>query len=376
MNEYIDELLEISKGCEEALKIYKDSGFDKFEENLEDEIRKIGRASSNSWIGYQSCVYYKNFKPPIPGDHFSSEWGFESTFVQPVSDNWSEYSREYVKKIIFERAGVTEESIYTKKAAQVGEKFSSYKTELLTILTVLLEDTKSEAIEEIRDEVKNLKSHYSQDELISVHRPKGQIISRDSLAVSQGIIAPPHISVQCWLLSWKTYFSQIDELGKLAYRVATYLRQKYRNITTKKSIVDGKVFIGHGRCTVWKDLSQFLSDRLHLEWDEFNRESAAGISIKDRLEAMLDQASFAFLIMTGEDEHSDLTVHARENVIHEVGLFQGRLTFKRAIVLLEADCKEFSNIHGVGQIRFPKGNIRAAFEDIRMVLEREGLIPE
>ena len=27
--------------------------------------------------------------------------------------------------------------------------------------------------------------------------------------------------------------------------------------------------------------------------------------------------------MTAEDEHADGTKHARENVIHEVGLFQG-----------------------------------------------------
>ena len=37
----------------------------------------------------------------------------------------------------------------------------------------------------------------------------------------------------------------------------------------------------------------------------------------------------------GEDEHKDGSVHPRENVIHEAGLFQGRLGFPRAIVLLE-----------------------------------------
>ena len=37
-------------------------------------------------------------------------------------------------------------------------------------------------------------------------------------------------------------------------------------------------------------------------------------------------------------------------------------------------CEEFSNIHGLGQIRFPKGNIAAKFDDIRAVLEREGLL--
>jgi predicted nucleotide-binding protein len=78
--------------------------------------------------------------------------------------------------------------------------------------------------------------------------------------------------------------------------------------------------------------------------------------------------------MTAEDEQTDGTLRARENVVHEVGLFQGRLGFARAIVLVEDECKEFSNIHGLGQIRFPTGNIAAKFEDIRAVLEREGVI--
>ena len=82
----------------------------------------------------------------------------------------------------------------------------------------------------------------------------------------------------------------------------------------------------------------------------------------------------AFLIMTGDDEQTDGSVHARMNVVQEAGMFQGRLGFTRAIILLEDGCQEFSNIHGLGQIRFPRGNIRAAFEEIRQVLGREGLI--
>ena len=62
------------------------------------------------------------------------------------------------------------------------------------------------------------------------------------------------------------------------------------------------------------------------------------------------------------------------NVVHEAGLFQGRLGFTKAIILLEDGCEGFSNIEGLGQIRFPKGNIQSAFEEIRRVLEREGLI--
>ncbi len=51
-----------------------------------------------------------------------------------------------------------------------------------------------------------------------------------------------------------------------------------------------------------------------------------------------------------------------------------QLGFNRAIVVLEEGCEAFSNIEGLGQIRFPKGNIKAAFEEIRQVLEREGLL--
>ena len=43
---------------------------------------------------------------------------------------------------------------------------------------------------------------------------------------------------------------------------------------------------------------------------------------------MMSTSCFAFLIMTGEDEHADESKHARENVIHEAGLFQGRFGFE------------------------------------------------
>jgi predicted nucleotide-binding protein len=79
-------------------------------------------------------------------------------------------------------------------------------------------------------------------------------------------------------------------------------------------------------------------------------------------------------VFTAEDAHSDETLHARENVIHEAGLFQGRLGWRRAIVLLEDGCDEFTNIVGLGQIRFQKENIASCFEEVRRVLEREGFL--
>ena len=137
---------------------------------------------------------------------------------------------------------------------------------------------------------------------------------------------------------------------------------------------ENRVFIGHGGSLQWLKLKDFLEKRLSLPWDEFNRESTAGLATTARLETMLSTSTFAFLIMTAEDEHADATLHARENVVHEVGLFQGKLGMSRAIILKEDGCQVFSNLHGLTYIGFPRGNIDATFEKIRLVLEREGLI--
>jgi len=103
----------------------------------------------------------------------------------------------------------------------------------------------------------------------------------------------------------ETYMNYLDEAATLAFGPRPV----------------GKVFIGHGRSPLWRELKDFVSDRLGLAWDEFNREAVAGFTTFERLSQMLSEAKFAFLIMTAEDEHMDQALHARENVVHEVGLF-------------------------------------------------------
>ena len=142
---------------------------------------------------------------------------------------------------------------------------------------------------------------------------------------------------------------------------------------TTVSPSNGKsIFIGHGRSLLWLKLKEFMTERLALPCEEFNSEPTPGIHTTDRLEAMLSRAGMAFLVMTAEEKHADGTLHARPNVIHEVGLFQARLGPHRAIVMIEDGCTEFSNLSGLTTIRFPSGDVAARFEDVRRVLEREG----
>lgn len=131
------------------------------------------------------------------------------------------------------------------------------------------------------------------------------------------------------------------------------------------------IFIGHGHSPQWRDLKDHLTDKHGYSVQAYEVGARAGHTIRDILDDMLAKSSFACLIMTGEDEAEEGAPRARQNVIHEIGLFQGRLGFSQAVILLEDGTEEFSNIQGIHQIRFSKGNIRETYGDVLATLKRE-----
>lgn len=133
-----------------------------------------------------------------------------------------------------------------------------------------------------------------------------------------------------------------------------------------------RVFIGHGGAsTQWRDLKDHLQDHHGYDVEAFQTGARSGHTIRDILEDMLSVSTFAILVMTGEDAQGDGSMRARQNVVHEAGLFQGRLGFARAIILLEEGVENFSNVDGVQYIGFTRNNIRETFGDVLATLKRE-----
>ena len=89
---------------------------------------------------------------------------------------------------------------------------------------------------------------------------------------------------------------------------------------------------------MWREIKDFLSDRLHLPYNEFNPVPVVGTTNVSHRSDMLDAAAFALIVMTAEVKQTEGGKHARMNVVHEAGLFQVRLGIARAIVLLEEGC--------------------------------------
>lgn len=343
---------------------------------LDDAATEVGRSSSGSWLGYHANVYYAGLTPPPPGAHFSQEWGLRDNYGTSFGSKgkWQEWDRREIVETVRTKAGVPDLTEISRAAADADQVFETASADIRSILLNANTDGKDQFIEKLVADLDKLQPMTAGD-ILNVWKPNAQVMTRDTTAVGQGFQSPPHLIVKAEVASIRQAFNICYEVGQIARRAASHLERKSGRMK-RDDRIGTNVFLGHGRSAAWRELKDFVEGRLHLPWDEFNRVPVAGFTNIARLAEMLDAAAIAFLIMTAEDETAEGKLNARMNVVHEVGLFQGRLGFERAIILLEDGCEEFSNVQGLGQIRFPEGNIGAAFEEIRRVLEREKLIPE
>lgn len=142
---------------------------------------------------------------------------------------------------------------------------------------------------------------------------------------------------------------------------------------TRKTSSHQYIFIGHGRSKLWARLKIFLEDELGLKTITYESESRTGESIVPILDNLLEQATFAILILTAEDKTASGSKRARQNVVHEAGLFQGRLGFKKAVILRQDGLDDFTNVAGLQHIGFSGEQIEQSFYEVQRVLKREGI---
>ena len=375
---------------------------------LIEAVESVEESWSGTWLSSESDYYNKNFEPTfeVYGEKTESKnrHGPYGIPYGPPPAEWRKCSISAVERHVNVKSGNPCIDRYSEEGNDAIKAFKRMKSSVLSFIYENFDTENDRLLQSWIGTVEELEC-FSESEFIESHRrlnekttserfasknsrrPFSRSGNKSSLfaalaaashasnrgATKAEIEPPPHVVVLAKILaikypfdSCKALYEQIVELGK-----------HLQNIERTSFNEDGygsKVFIGHGRSHCWRDLKDFISGRLNLVCDEFNHVATAGYTIPERLKEMLEQASIAFLVMTAEDEQVDGKLHARMNVIHEVGLFQGRLGFRKAIILLEEGCEEFSNIHGLIEIRFPKGNIRAAFEEIREVIEREGVL--
>lgn len=136
-----------------------------------------------------------------------------------------------------------------------------------------------------------------------------------------------------------------------------------------------RIFLGHGRNKLWARVQIYLKDELHLTVEAWESAPRTGLHSVDVLKTALDSCTFAVIVATGEDVTADGGLRARQNVVHEIGLFQGRLGFEKVALLQQRGVEEFSNLAGLQVIPFSESRVEETFYELRRMLERERLVP-
>ena len=122
-----------------------------------------------------------------------------------------------------------------------------------------------------------------------------------------------------------------------------------------------QVFLTHGRATYWREVQSYIEKDLKIPTIELAQQPNEGRTVLQKLKDESDKCSFAVIVMSGDDTDSSGTLRARENVMHEIGYFQGKYGLHAVALLHEEGTNIPSNIQGVVYIPFAKENISATF---------------
>lgn len=119
------------------------------------------------------------------------------------------------------------------------------------------------------------------------------------------------------------------------------------------------IFISHGRSNEWYKVQAFLEKDLGYSTIELAQQPNLGRTVLQKLDEEATKCHSAIIVMTGDDEFETGEIRARENVLHEIGFFQGKLGLDKIVVLHEESVNIPSNIHGLVYIPFPKDTVEA-----------------
>lgn len=216
-----------------------------------------------------------------------------------------------------------------------------------------------ERINIVRDEIKNIVDDPQFDVLVEpagISHPQQHTYSPSGTMVNVTTTA-------------KELLSYIDSI------LSMYFTPKSKELEQDPQKT-AKIFIAHGRNHIVRSkVKDFIRDRCHLTPLVLQELPSSGMTVIEKLEKYGRTADYAVLILTGDDIVEDGSApRARQNVIQELGWFQGILGRNRTAMLIQENVEIASNVAGVVYFAFPADNVEMVFERLRQEFEEAGLI--
>ncbi|MEJ0084500.1 MAG: nucleotide-binding protein [Pseudomonadota bacterium] len=176
----------------------------------------------------------------------------------------------------------------------------------------------------------------------------------EMVALPAGAIAPMHFS----RAQLERLVRDVDQIFEI---------RANSELAPPKAASPRRVFISHGRSNDWRAVQAFIEKDVCLATLELAQEPNMGRTIIEKLIDNSGRCDSAAIVMTGDDIAKPEEARVRENVMHEIGFFQGTYGRGAVVLLHEEGVNIPTNLSGVAYVPFPKGNIEAGFH----VLQRE-----
>lgn len=134
------------------------------------------------------------------------------------------------------------------------------------------------------------------------------------------------------------------------------------------------IFISHGKNPEWFAVQRFVESRFASPVYAFESAPWGGHELSEALSKNLERCSLSVCVLTAEDITADGRKLARQNVIHEVGLFQGQHGFDRVVLLAEEGCDFVPQAAAPYTIYFPHNQIYQAFYQLAEIIKSHGFM--
>jgi hypothetical protein len=199
-------------------------------QGLRDATRNVGDSSSGSWIGWHSRMYYGDYEEPSVAESWDPEWGG----IHGFSERWRERAQAEVQQAIEHRAGTTLGEL-AAVADRVREACQPLQQEVLTVLSPVCDLAGLAKEGEQLAKLEDIEWIVPPAKFVRAIAP-GQMMSRDTVAIGQGLQAPLHLNVEGAIVSNTSTLAKSRDFLTDATRLARQVRTKLQATPARERV--------------------------------------------------------------------------------------------------------------------------------------------
>ena len=298
----VRELESIAEELEGAAQAFKQEHEKECEELLT-VIEQIERSWSNSWLGYQANVYYRNFQKVPPGAYFSKEWGI----IRSQGD-WVEYEHEdvwlYVQKQTkgckFLDAATVEQS------KRLKDMFEERKHVFLSLISSTDQGKQNDPyLNDLISQAKKISCCDRRSLVQSVqHDQLKATVTRDTRVPDGPWVCPPHIAINCDAVVIMSPILASLDFSKALKKIVSHATIKQHTTSDESAKMankpnypsPNKVFLVHGRDHDFRNATDVFLRQHRVETVVLDAEASGGKTLIEKFEHCSD-VSYAIVLL-------------------------------------------------------------------------------